>query len=318
MKEMKEIEDAREIEGTEKLPAIKKTSASTLETSTPKLRTEDEKLVKADVTLGTPTPKATTEDEKLVKLVSPGVSVTVVKNHPPVKRPAVSSPAPLPRRAVPSQAAGTKKESASVTALRERCRQIGFSLFFDAHTPIRSLGITSAIAGEGKSFLASVMADALSEGNSSPVTLVECNWEHPTLHEQFGLSPTPGLAEWLRGECSEEEVRHEVTYNLTVIPAGNGKQDAVQLLQHIRQQGLATIFPRTDELLIVDLPAVITSAYSIMAASIVDMLLLVLRSGVTPESTIADATEQLRELPVYGVVLNQIESHIPRWLRQLL
>jgi hypothetical protein len=39
---------------------------------------------------------------------------------------------------------------------------------------------------------------------------------------------------------------------------------------------------------------------------------------VTPNTVIAETYSQLKDLPVEGLLLNQVESHIPRWLHHLL
>ena len=212
----------------------------------------------------------------------------------------------------------SKHDIAHAQMLQERCHQLCLSVFFREHVPVRSLGFTSSLAGEGKSFLAVVTAGVLSDDSSSPVKLLECNWEHPSLHDYFGFSPVPGLAEWLRGECSETSIRHQVGQNLTVIPAGNGRQDAVKLLQKIRQKGLLDMLAHADDLLIVDLPAIMTTAYGPLAASLVESLMVVIRAGVTPDTLIAETCAQLMDLPVHGVILNQLKSRIPRWIRNLL
>lgn len=210
------------------------------------------------------------------------------------------------------------RNRAVARGLQERCRQVSLSAFFREAAPVRSLGLTSSISGEGKSFLAMVMARVLAKDSSNPVILLECNWEHPSLHKYYGLAAVPGLAEWLRGECSQTHIRHQVDDNLTVIPAGDGEQDEVKLLQQIRQIGLLQMFARSNELLIVDLPALVTTGYGAIAASLVDELILVVRAGVTPDALVQEACEELKDLPVLGVILNQLESRIPRWIRALL
>jgi MinD-like ATPase involved in chromosome partitioning or flagellar assembly len=162
------------------------------------------------------------------------------------------------------------------------------------------------------------MAGVLANDSSEPVTLLECNWEHPCLHEHFGFSPTPGLAEWLLRECSETAIRHQVRNNLTVIPAGDGKQDAMKLLRYMRQRGSLNILGHSSELLVVDLPAILSAAYGLLAASLVESLAVVIRAGVTPDLLIAETCTQLKNLPVQGLILNQMESHVPRWIRQML
>jgi Mrp family chromosome partitioning ATPase len=212
----------------------------------------------------------------------------------------------------------SKYKLANARGLQERCRQLYLDLFFDEHTPVRSLGFTSPVGREGKTFLAAVTAGALANDSSDPVTLVECNWEHPSLHEFYGFTRIPGLAEWLRKECSESDIRHKVSHNLTVIPAGDGKQDAVKLLQLIRQKGVMGTLAHSNELLIMDMPAIVTTAYGSLAASLVESLIIVVRAGMTPDALVTETCTQIKDLPVHGVILNRVESRIPRWLRQIL
>lgn len=217
---------------------------------------------------------------------------------------------------------GSKQKSESaistVHVVRERCRQFCFSLFFRERDPVRSLGYTSSIRGEGKTFLSLLSASVLAQVSGNHVTLVECDWEHPNYHEQFGFAPVPGMAEWLRGECVYAEIRHTILPNLTVIPAGNAGKDAVKLLAILRQQGLHKAVALPDDLLIVDLPSIVSSAYGMLAASLVEALVVVVRAGVTSEALLAETCNQLKDLPVQGLILNKLESHVPRWIRQIL
>ncbi|MDQ2717876.1 MAG: CpsD/CapB family tyrosine-protein kinase [Chloroflexota bacterium] len=244
---------------------------------------------------------------------STDVVTTPIPSVPAPPVPAVKGPADKrrPRRV-------SRRDAANARVLQERCRQLGVSLFFREQDPVHSLGFTSSIKGEGKSFLATLTALLLANDSHDPVTLLECNWENPTLHEYFGCPRTPGLAEWLRGECDETAIRHQVNGRLTVIPAGDGKRDAVQLLQRMRQDDLLANWTRSKDLLIVDLPSVATTAYGPLAASLVEALIVVVRAGVTPDDLIVETCAQLRDMPVHGLILNQLESRIPRWIRQLL
>lgn len=214
--------------------------------------------------------------------------------------------------------ASHKRDRACAQQLREQCRRLCLSLFFRDPAPVHCLGFTSALSGEGKSLLSLMTAQVLAEDSTSPVTLLDCNWEHPSLQDYYDFPSTPGLAEWVRGECSEAAIRYRVSRNLTIIPAGDGKQNAVRLLQHMRQQGLLTTLSHTNGLVIVDLPAIVTTGYGALAASLVEALILVVRAGVTPELQVTETCVQLKDLPIRGVILNQLESRIPRWIRQFL
>jgi Mrp family chromosome partitioning ATPase len=211
-----------------------------------------------------------------------------------------------------------KKPKQLRQALRTRCKQLGVSVFLQGNRPVRSLGFTSAIAGEGKTFLARLTAEAMVEDSGVPVTLLECDWENPTLSSAYDLPPGPGLSEWLHGRCSLEAIRRPVANGLTVIPAGDSISNTTQLLKTFRQRGAESVLVDPDELLIIDLPATVTTAYGPFAAQLADALLLVIRMGVTPEPFVAEACQYLKDLPVEGVIFNQVTSRIPRWLRRIL
>jgi protein-tyrosine kinase len=212
----------------------------------------------------------------------------------------------------------SRRDATQVRRIQEECRKVCLALFFREPVATRSLGFTSALAGEGKSFLSMVTAGVLAADTVEPVVLVECNWEHPVLHEFFDVPSQPGLAEWLRQECGEVEIRHRVGPNLIVIPAGEGARDPVRLLQRLREKSAAGVFSDRPERYIFDLPPVISAAYGELAAGIVESVIVVVRSGVTPDSVVADACARLKDLPVEGIVLNQVESQIPQWIQRML
>lgn len=224
------------------------------------------------------------------------------------------------RELVPAPAAKrlSQRDEANLYAVREQARRLSLSLFFREQSPVRSLGFTSAVGGEGKSFMALMTASVLAHDSTEPVILVETNWDHPTLHEQLSLSPTPGLAEWLRQECDESAAFHQVAENLSVITAGNGQNDAVKLLRLLRDRSAVDMISSTRALYVFDLPPIITCSYGRMAASVVESVIVVVRAGITPEGLVAEACAQLKDLPVEGVMLNQVSSQIPQWLQRIL
>lgn len=212
----------------------------------------------------------------------------------------------------------SQRDEANLYAVREQARRLSLSLFFREQSPVRSLGFTSAVGGEGKSFMALMTASVLAHDSTEPVILVEANWEHPTMHEQLGLPAAPGLAEWLRQECDEDDARHQVAENLSVIVAGDGRNDAVKLLRLLRDRSAVDMISSTRALYVFDLPPIVTCSYGRMAASVVESVIVVVRAGITPEGMVAEACAQLKDLPVEGVMLNQVSSSIPQWMQRIL
>jgi len=199
-----------------------------------------------------------------------------------------------------------KNDAARVHQLEEQCRRFCLSLFFREHAPARSLGVTSSVPGEGKSFISIMLGHILANDSLQPVTLIECDWENPSLHDYFGFPIAPGLAEYLRGECAGADILHRVNDNFYVIRAGDGQQDAVRLLQLLAKRGLHETLSHKDHLLLLDLPPVTTSSYSLLAASLVEAVVLVVQAGFAPDQLVAEACAYLNDLPMQGIILNQI------------
>nr|BBH95735.1 hypothetical protein KTA_39340 [Thermogemmatispora argillosa] len=284
---------------TVKLPALRPQAAAAVVSSK-----------KAEVQVTNKTELSQQDNEEHIETIS-----TVELPDTPVPVPASQAEGDrVPASAKSRQA----RELLNIQVVRERCRQLCASIFFREGSTIRCLGFTSAIAGEGKTLLALTTASVLASDSGRPVTLLECTWERPQLQALFDLPRRQGLAEWLRGECSEEAIRYRVTPELTVIPAGDAAGQAMRWIRQLIERQLLSRLSLPEELIILDLPPVVTTGYGALAASLADTLILVVHAGATSEVLVSEACAQLKDLPVQGILLNQIESRIPRWIRQML
>jgi protein-tyrosine kinase len=161
-------------------------------------------------------------------------------------------------------------------------------------------------------------ASVLASDFAEPVTVVECNWERPSIADHLGLTSTPGLAEWLRQECDEREIRYQVAPELTVIPAGDGLRDGAKLCRRMHDTHALDTLGTGGGFLVVELPAMVTCPYGRLAATMVEALVVVARWGTTSEQQLAETCAQLDDLSVAGVLLNRERSRIPGWLRRIL
>lgn len=200
--------------------------------------------------------------------------------------------------------------------LQRQCLKMALSIFATAQ--VRSLGFTSAIGGEGKTFIASATAAALASRANRPVALVDCNWDHPSLHTLYNLPDSPGLAEWSRGECELSDIRHQVAPQLTVIPAGMALGDTINITRKLSAHSIDSLLVETSEVLIADLPAVLISSYGAQLAQELDAITLVIRARTTWDSFVAEAHHELENAQLEGVILNATQSRIPRWIQRML
>lgn len=197
---------------------------------------------------------------------------------------------------------------------------VSLDLALDSHPVI---GVTSAIAGEGRTTVALGLARTLAKDLNSIVSLVEVDLERPTLAERFDVGTSDGLADVLRGERHLADVRCLLAPNLYLIPGGTERGDAATLLHQLPvQDPFRQRFPPQDpfsgtvdfdDLVILDLPPVLSHGYSALAASIADVLVLVVRAGVTPVDVVREAISRLDDPPPRGVVLNGPRSALPSW-----
>src|SRR5207244_12924117 len=96
--------------------------------------------------------------------------------------------------------------------------------------PIRSLMVTSATAGEGKSTTAANLALAATLQGKS-VILVDADMRNPSLHPLIGVPCGPGLSDVLAGDLPISTALHPTDIpHLLLLPAGSIAPDAAELL----------------------------------------------------------------------------------------
>jgi len=191
----------------------------------------------------------------------------------------------------------------------EAYRVLRINLFQGNGQPLWSLGITGAAPGHGSSTTSANLALIMGEVRSR-VVLMDCDLLKPSLHHLFGMPNTIGLSSVLKGEVGIEDALRPVSGYplLKVVPAGPGAANPSALLQPAALDALfRRLKPETD-LLILDLPSVRVVSYTAFLASLVDGVLLVVRSGTTAVGVDRIMQRQLNGSRVIGAVLNKVPS----------
>ena len=155
--------------------------------------------------------------------------------------------------------------------------------------------ISSALPQEGKSVLAvSIATNAAHAGWR--VLLLECDFRHPFMAKNFGLSASPGLSDILAGGLlgSTANPLHEVRPRLFVLPGGSAPADPQELLVSHRMALLLAELRSQYDLVILDTPPVIPVADALVLCRHADATLLVVRSEKTSRVAVQDAVGLLR------------------------
>ncbi len=173
--------------------------------------------------------------------------------------------------------------------------------------PLRSLVITSALAGEGKTTLA--LALAMSAGRlHQRVLLIDADLRRPSLHQQLRLPNEQGLATLLARDIAIADDSDLPTFtispNLDILTAGPPPFDPAKLLSSRRMGELMTAWESQYDLVLLDAPPVLGIVDTILTASFCGGVLLVGRIGQVTRTELHQATTTLNKLNVIGVIAN--------------
>lgn len=173
----------------------------------------------------------------------------------------------------------------------------------DAHP--RSLLVTSAVAGEGKSALAAHLALATAE-TGARVCLVETDLRHPELLGMFGLDEGAGLTDVLNGHAELDDTLAEHD-GVTLLGAGTLQLNPTELLGGPRMAGLLRDLEGRYDLVVLDSPPMLAVADAPVLSRLVDEVVLVVGVGRTRMDQLAETLGSLDRVgaTVRGIVLDE-------------
>jgi len=192
----------------------------------------------------------------------------------------------------------------------EAFRQLRTNLrFVDVDHPPRSIVVTSASSGEGKSTVSANLARMLAAAGQ-PTLLIDADLRKPSLATTFDLDPAVGLTQVLVGDLSVDEVLQETrTPNLQVITAGRIPPNPSELLGSQRMHAL--IDELTQEFIVIlDAPPLLPVTDAGLLSVTCDGALLVVAVGKTAVEQVELCRKVLSQVGgrLLGAVLNMAPS----------
>jgi polysaccharide biosynthesis transport protein len=176
----------------------------------------------------------------------------------------------------------------------------------------RSLLVTSAAPGEGKTTTAANLATAHAEQGKRTL-LIDGDLRRPSVHRNFNLPSVVGLSNVLLGELGWREalVRVEGLENLHILAAGPPSRRASDLIG----RGLVELLEQASsdyDLVVLDAPPLLGFAEPLQMATAVDGVIVVARAGQTTRKAVASVLATLNRLraKVVGLVLNEVHKEL--------
>lgn len=183
-----------------------------------------------------------------------------------------------------------------------------------AQRPIRTVAVTSANAGDGKSMAAINLALVTAMSVGRETLLVDCDMRRPKIHRTLGLEPKAGLAEVLLGRATLDDVILKVEgLNLHVLPVREQPPNPSELLASTPMVGLMEELSARYDRSIIDTPAALGLPDAKTISELSDGIVMVVRAFSTPREEVQTALDVLDRRRVLGLVLNGTETNRERY-----
>lgn len=197
--------------------------------------------------------------------------------------------------------------------------------FFLARLQANSLGVppsmavTSALSGEGVTFVARSLAALIAHDFDRSVCVVETNWWRAVRRRRNkSADQRPGLAEVLSGTLDLDSAFVPTSNpRLSIMPAGQAPLARRPVI--VASDAFAAVLDKISarfDMMVIDCPPVLKASEAITICRRCESAVLVARHGSTREHQVRQAISELAGVDLLGVLLNRSATSVPRFLRR--
>ncbi|GFK21197.1 CpsD/CapB family tyrosine-protein kinase [Tetragenococcus halophilus] len=214
---------------------------------------------------------------------------------------------------------GTQTHAVSLVSLidpsspvAEQYRTIRTNIQFasSADQQLKTIVVTSSGPREGKSLSSANLAAVFAQAGQKTL-LVDADLRKPTIHKTFQVSNEAGLSTLLSsGVKMEETVQKTVVENLFILTSGPKPPNPSELLGSAKMNQIMEEARNIFDIVIFDMPPVVTVTDAQVMSSKADGTLLVVRENWTRKDALSKAKEllDLVQARVLGVIYNGSEQ----------
>ncbi|GEN50386.1 CpsD/CapB family tyrosine-protein kinase [Alkalibacterium pelagium] len=197
------------------------------------------------------------------------------------------------------------------THVSEQFRTIRTNIQHSVNTgKIKSIVITSARDGEGKSFAAANLAVTLAAENKR-ILLVDADFRKPSIHKIFKVENDRGLTTLLTNPSLQAEslIQIDLENNLFILPSGYIPSNPSELLNSDRMDDLVKELEESYDLIIYDMPPVLSVTDAQIVSGKVDGTIFIISKGYVTEEDVIKAGDLLNivDANIIGAIINKIE-----------
>ena len=174
----------------------------------------------------------------------------------------------------------------------------------------KTIMVTSASEGEGKTLVSTNLATVLAHDLHSYALLVDADLRNPALSRWFGLNNGRGLSDYLteNAEIPDLLLKTKIA-KLSVLSSGTVRDNPVELIGSKRMEALVRELKSrySDRYIIFDSSPLLATTEPSVLTKLVDGIILVIRAGSTPRESVKQALTTIDPSKILGVVLNDLE-----------
>lgn len=187
--------------------------------------------------------------------------------------------------------------------------------FMNTKNKLKSLLVTSTIAGEGKSWVSSNLAATFAQAGKK-VIILDADMRKGRQYRIFDVSPRPGLSNYLSGVTENDKevdladyVQETEIENLFVIPAGNVPPNPSELLVSESMIHLLEKLKEICDIVIIDGPPTQLVTDSLILTRIADSTVIIAEGNKTKKESLRRIVDNIQKVggKIAGVVLNKVK-----------
>jgi polysaccharide biosynthesis transport protein len=175
--------------------------------------------------------------------------------------------------------------------------------------PFKSLMLTSALPGEGKTTLALGLGASAAHMHQR-VLVIDANLRSPSLHKILDISNDWGLSLLLLDDIKTQVHNYiqPIHPSIDILTAGPTPEDAVNLLSSGRMKELLESLEQMYDLVLIDAASILDSVDARMIASVCNGIVIIGRIGQLTPHELMQTTEILSKLNLIGIIANEVNN----------
>lgn len=195
--------------------------------------------------------------------------------------------------------------------------------FMNTQGKLKTILVTSTLPGEGKSWVSSNLAVTFAQAGKK-VVLIDADMRKGRQYSIFGVSPRPGLSNYLSGiDVNNEEgstdladfIQETDVDNLYIISAGNIPPNPAELLIAPQMVDLLDRLKDICDIIIIDGPPSQLVTDALILTRLVDSTLIVTASKCTKKEDLRRVIANIQNVggKIAGIVVNKVPMNAKKY-----